>query len=114
MRLGKFNYAGADTPKAYRCKRCGVHGVKLWREANLIFADHVVLLCAACLCRRAKCSVARVDAAGRIDSDFGRTDQIGGFLPAVPVPDGTTFWGYTSVPDDGCRWWRELPLQGTK
>jgi hypothetical protein len=40
----------------------------------------------------------------------GRTDQIGWLVPAVPAPPpGDGFWGYTSVPDEGCRWWRALP-----
>ena len=34
----------------------------------------------------------------------GETDMI----PAVPDEDGE-FWGYTSVPEDGYKWWEELP-----
>lgn len=29
-------------------------------------------------------------------------------IPAVPDEDGE-FWGYTSVPEDRCKWWEELP-----
>lgn len=38
-----------------------------------------------------------------------RTDQIGWMVPAVPTEDGTSFWGYTSVPQAGCVWWANLP-----
>jgi hypothetical protein len=27
----------------------------------------------------------------------------------VPTPDLSTFWGYTSVPEEGVAWWRALP-----
>lgn len=38
-------------------------------------------------------------------------DQIGWRIPAVPTADGQTFWGYSSVPEAGCRWWYGLPLE---
>ena len=31
-------------------------------------------------------------------------------IPAVPDENGD-FWGYTSVPEDGCTWWEELPTK---
>ncbi len=31
-------------------------------------------------------------------------------VPAVPDENGD-FWGYTSVPDDKCKWWEELPTR---
>lgn len=31
-------------------------------------------------------------------------------IPAVPDEDGI-FWGYTSVPEDRCKWWNELPTR---
>ena len=40
----------------------------------------------------------------------GMSDQVADWMvPAVPTEDGT-FWGYTSVPEDRCAWWRALPL----
>ncbi len=54
-----------------------------------------------------------VDRDGRHIDGFGhRTDQVGGALPAVPV--GNTYYGYTSVPDAGCDWWRALPTYGSQ
>jgi hypothetical protein len=38
-----------------------------------------------------------------------RTDQIGWRIPAVPTEANDTFWGYTSVPEAGCKWWNRLP-----
>lgn len=38
------------------------------------------------------------------------TDQIGWRVPAVPTKENDTYWGYTSVPDDGCKWWDNLPV----
>jgi len=30
-------------------------------------------------------------------------------VPACPTEDGSEFYGYTSVPDDVCKWWDNLP-----
>jgi hypothetical protein len=49
-----------------------------------------------------------VDSSGRyLSKSESMTDQLCGKLPAVPV--GNTYWGYTSVPIDGCNWWKDLP-----
>ena len=97
-------------PMPYVCATCGIHGVKLWRE-SYIFLNNVRLLCASCI--RSEENLERVstmDDDGMIESKYGhgmRTDQLGRWIPAVPTDDGS-FWGYTSVPEDGCRWWRSL------
>lgn len=31
-------------------------------------------------------------------------------VPAIPNEDGN-FWGYTSVPEEGVKWWEELPTR---
>lgn len=31
-------------------------------------------------------------------------------VPACPDEDGE-FWGYTSVPEENCKWWEELPTR---
>ena len=38
-----------------------------------------------------------------------RTDQIGYYALAVPTVGNEAYWGYSSVPDDGCAWWTRLP-----
>lgn len=41
---------------------------------------------------------------------FPKTEhQLRGLCAAVPTEEGDTFWGYTSVPDDGVKWWDNLP-----
>lgn len=53
-----------------------------------------------------------IDAFGkRTDRHGMQTDTIGWRVPAVPTEDGTAFYGYTSVPADGCEWWRRLPTR---
>lgn len=100
-------YAAREVSAGYVCSACGAAGVKLWRQWNTM-ADHVQLLCAACAAPGVT-----VDQDGKIPfivrgMDLGRTDQLdSGLAPAVPV--GDTFWGYTSVPQDGVDWWRSLP-----
>lgn len=43
---------------------------------------------------------------------MGTTDQIRWLVPAVPVEnEPESFWGYTSVPQEGVVWWVNLPLR---
>lgn len=90
----------------YRCGKCGARDVKLWRGWHgHADADGNELLCAACLAPGQ-----HVDDKGRLPCDLLHgtpSDQINGWLPAVPV--GDTYWGYTSVPTADCRWWSALP-----
>jgi hypothetical protein len=81
---------------AYRCSKCNATGVKLWRQFNA-FLDHIELLCAPC---------AEEDQDKEWDPAKG--DQIGRYVPAVPTIDGDTYWGYTSVPPEGVKWWHSL------
>jgi hypothetical protein len=46
-----------------------------------------------------------------VSEERERSDQIGWLVPAVPTEDGETYWGYTSVPADGCSWWYALPVR---
>lgn len=96
----------------YHCNKCKVRGVKLWRGVHgASDKDGNELLCASCL------------APGDLVSDNGTwqeppykakdaygneipgmvTDQVKGWLPAIPV--GDTYWGYTSVPSQDVEWW---------
>lgn len=105
--MGPVDYQGG-APDWYRCQHCGAHGVKLWRDYQT-FLDHQSLWCADCADKSQ-----RVPALGRkpdwkSEWQIGRGDQIGWRIPAVPTEDGSTFWGYSSVPDAGCAWWDRLP-----
>ncbi len=87
-------------PRFYRCKDCGKHGVKLWRQYQT-FAEHIRLLCVDC---------AEFNQNRKIDlSDH---DQCGWLVPAVPTFEkNAPYWGYTSVPPEGVAWWKALPLR---
>lgn len=87
-------------PESYRCGKCGLYGVKLWRLYQT-FLDGQELTCVRCT----------EAAEGRpCPLGSGGGDQIGGRVPAVPTPDGASYWGYTSVPDHAVAWWKSLPL----
>jgi hypothetical protein len=87
----------------YTCDKCDAKGLKLWRGVHgCADKNGHELLCAKCLAPTVK-----VDDAGKAESEYGRTDQVAGWLPAVPT--GDTFWGYTSVPTADLRWWLALP-----
>ncbi|HET9893166.1 MAG TPA: hypothetical protein VFQ42_22000 [Mycobacterium sp.] len=116
--LGRIDYSSSIPPLGYHCGKCGVHGVKLWREYNT-FLDRQSLLCCDCACAEQsqdgkRRSVHQLDD-GRprctTIGDAWGTDQIGWRIPAVPTADGETYWGYSSVPDDGCQWLYRLPLR---
>lgn len=92
-------------PLVYACFTCGAKGQKLWRDYNTVLSAQI-LLCLPCLGERA---------GEKISSS---SDQLGGFVPAIPtelpdakgkIPKNESYWGYTSVPDWGVKWWHELP-----
>jgi len=57
------------------------------------------LRCQECACKHQK--------TGKPDP---MTDHsIGWLVAAVPLESGDTYWGFTSVPDDGVEWWQNLP-----
>lgn len=37
---------------------------------------------------------------------------IGWLVAAIPTEDGETYWGFTSVPQEGANWWNNLPTRG--
>ena len=105
-----FSYSKNETSKGYQCKHCKATGVKLWRE-YCTCADYVILLCAECAAKEQKADISTMDAEGIRESEYGKTCQIGNRVPAVPTEDGESFWGYTSVPEDGVKWFRKLPVK---
>jgi len=104
-------YRDGKTPDDYVCSGCGLCGVKLWRQYQTV-ACNIELLCASCALEN-QGKKGPVDEGGKRTGEMGeRTDQIGWLVPAVPDEENITFWGYTSVPSAGCRWWRDLPTHG--
>ena len=94
------------------CGHCGAKGCKMWREYQTC-SDYTKILCGPCALKDQK-KTGVIDAGGYIrDEEIGglRCDQIGWMAPAVPTSaaEEDTFWGYTSVPEPGVRWWRNLP-----
>ncbi len=110
--LASVNYAQNVIPPDYKCDGCGATEVKLWREYQT-FADHTKLLCVDCAGKDQKKDTSNVDDKGfRTDQRFGyKTDQIGWYMPAVPIEGDDTYWGYASVPQEGIAWWRNLPTR---
>jgi len=103
-----FNYEFGKVPSDYTCTVCKIHGVKLWRAYS---TSCVELLCAACANKnQGKDYVIESDGM-HTDEDGLTSDQIGWYVPAVPDEGNYTFWGYTSVPEVGCTWWKALPVK---
>ena len=103
----------SNVPVNYFCHECNKTGVKLWREYNT-FADQTALLCAKHAATNQNKDISNMDSKGKfIDKSYkyetGKCDQIGWFVPAIPTEDEESFWGYTSVPQDGVEWWWNLP-----
>jgi len=93
-----FKYKAGRVPKGYKCDGCGVYGVRLYRHYQT-FLEHQVLRCRSCALESQKQT--------KPDSDYEHS--IGWMVAAVPTEDGTTYWGYTSVPQEGVEWWDRLP-----
>jgi len=111
---------GYELPKnvlsKYKCSFCGASHVKLWRGIG----SAQEAWCSKCAMAQAGFHDT-IDDEGMHIAEFsgradGRSDQIynskkgQNLLPWVPAPDGET-WGYTSVPPEGCEWWRAVPTR---
>ena len=84
----------------YKCSVCDKRDVKLWRQYQT-FSENIKLLCMDC---------AALDQNKNVDEiDISRCDQIGWLVPAIPTKDNS-FWGYSSVPQEGCDWWHSLKV----
>lgn len=94
----------------YKCHKCGVSGVKLWRQYNT-FLEHQRVMCVDCTLIDQGLVGTHVSEDGYNQSEYGKTDQLSWMVPAVPTIEMDTYWGYTSVPEDRVKWWRELPLR---
>jgi hypothetical protein len=105
--MGALDYKIPATPEGYRCMRCPATGVKLWRDSSM-FLSHIDLYCRDCA---EKDQEETIDKLG--SSDLNDSDQLGNLVPAVPTVDGSTFWAYTSVPQDGVAWWYSLPTRSS-
>ena len=82
----------------YECQGCGANEVKLWRRYQT-FLENQKLLCIDC---------AEKDQNEKLNADHS---SIGWLVPAVPTKEGDPFWGYTSIPEYGMKWWNDLLLR---
>lgn len=109
-------YALKVAPLEYVCSVCKAPGCKLWRQYQT-FAKHIELLCIDCAVKDQGKELVEATPLGKVKfkradgHDVGSSDQIGWLVPAVPCENDGTFWGYTSVPIEGCVWWKNLPLR---
>ncbi len=107
--LGPVDYSGVKAPPLkYRCDDCKAYGCKMWRDYQT-FLNHQTVRCADCACAAEKKDATQIDRKGRLVTEERKSDQIGALVPAVPSEDGSTYWGYTSVPEAGVKWWKRLP-----
>lgn len=94
----------------YSCGKCGMSGVRLWRETHVMLSG-VELRCVACALDQEK-------AAGHLPEGYplprGLMEQLdsgclGYLVAARPTPDGT-FWGHTSGDQSTVDAWCALPF----
>jgi hypothetical protein len=102
------DYSKIEAPPKYVCTVCGAKNVKLWRE-YMTCAEYVKLHCARCAALVGNEDISNINNTGMRTGKYSQTDQIGNYIPAVPTETENSFWGYTSVPDAGVLWWRNLP-----
>ncbi|MBY0551316.1 MAG: hypothetical protein K2W95_28805 [Candidatus Obscuribacterales bacterium] len=107
----KINYASGKVSEEYHCHKCGNSLLKLWRQYQ---TTQPKLLCSVCVLQDQKQTGEFFDELGYRKGEYGKTDQCGCYVPAIPDEEGAGFWGYTSVPPEGVAWWRGLPTVSTK
>jgi hypothetical protein len=94
-----FTYDGPP-PVDYKCSKCGAAGCRLFRQYQT-FADEIELLCRPCALVDQERSIRTAD---YTPGEY----EIAWLVCAVPTEDGATFWGYTSIPQNGLEWWKRL------
>ena len=95
----------------YICNGCGAFFVKLWRA---FCSDTIVLFCANCASKDQNEKIKKMDKKGcHRNTSNKKTDQIGGFVPAIPTPDSTEdnleWQPFGAIPEKAYAWWRRLP-----
>jgi hypothetical protein len=102
--MENLRYSNPVPPTKYKCKKCGVTGVKLWRD---VFGTD--LLCAKCATEIKGIPVTDIDENGERKLEHGqKTCQIGWYVPAVPLEDTPLDLYWADIPKAGYAWWRAL------
>ena len=111
-KIGRVDYQKKEAPRGYKCDSCGLVGIKLWRE-YMASADGSNFFCASCAGKAANVDISSLSKDGILMDSFWKSGEIGHYVPAIPAEDegesAVKWWGYTSVPPGGVKWWRELP-----
>lgn len=118
-----FSYAPvltSATPTGYICGTCGAEHVRLYREYQT-FLEHQRLHCTACAIKDQEAERALSDkryvegclgdvrVASKLYDPY-KPHAIGWLVLAVPSEEGDTYYGFSSVPEDGLAWWMRLPI----
>ncbi len=101
-------YSTINTPPTYVCHDCGAKNCKLWMDCRAPISEQV-LLCANCAAKNQEREVSEMNRYGMYPSDFGLTNQIGCYVPAVPTKTNNGFCNYLALPQLGKEWWQRLP-----
>ncbi len=96
------NYSDTKTPDWYSCAECGATNVRLYREYQT-FLNHQILRCRKCALINQ--NYEQPDSSSEHSSS---EHSIKWLVAAVPTEDGLSYWGYTSVPGEGVKWWNNL------
>ncbi len=95
--MTEFSYTSGTTPDAYVCSACSASGVRLYRR---YCSSHVELTCTECTQKEQGEPLAQAD------------HSCGWRVAAVPLEaDPNEWWGYTSTPPKGWKWWDQLPVK---
>ncbi len=97
MKIARFKYSDGIIPDGYSCKECDIKKVRLYRLYHA-FLDDQILRCRKCALKNQS----------KEEPDNKSEHSIGWLVAAVPLEDGSTYWGYSSVPEDGVNWWNNL------
>jgi hypothetical protein len=100
------SYLNGKVPAYYVCSTCAATGCKLWRKYQSISIE---LVCARCAAINQNISIEDINANGDREGVCGPTDQIGWYVPAVPVEGEIGYSGYPWPLQPGDEWWRRLP-----
>ncbi len=96
-----------DDLRSYVCSGCDASGYKLWRNI-FDFGCSARLLCASCAAEKEEVNIDKLKDDGIFFLECGlQTDQIGSFVPAIPMRKSGGYWNTSLFPN--MDWWNKLP-----
>jgi len=120
--MKNVKYSDNKAPSDYKCNDCKITNCKLWRESGF---PPIALRCVDCAIKsqsdpKVTTAFSKIAATVVINEDgsymgeYGKSDQIGWLMPAIPDEEDIGYWGYSSVPTEGVAWWKKLPLRSNR